>query len=874
MRNGSILFRVATPLEQAEEALRLADWAAGRAAPVAAAAERRARHARDARAVSIAERAWGRALLQCGDVASAIEHLRTSIEWAERAGSPELAGESRIPLGAALVQHGKPRQAIREIDLAVQLLTGAGKARARGQRASTLHHLGRTEQAVVEYHAAIPLLRRSGDLLNLQRTLVNRGILHTERHMFTAAEKDLHEADRLARRLGRHLAAGIIAENLGYLETLRGDVPAAMAYLNRAEATIAEQGGQLGPVFLDRSELLLSVGAAGEAQQDALRAVQAFQRERRGLLTPIARLQLSHAASLTGDWPTALDQGHRARREFIRQGRSAWAAQAELAALRSELGMRSRPRTPTARLRRMVDALSGVGWPAAALEARIAVAQVLRWRGMTAEAAEMLQQAATARRRGPAGLRARGWYAEALVRSDAGRPAASQAAIRSGLRLLDEHSTSLGAADLRAYSAVHRTELSELGLREALRNARPGRVFHWAERGRASRLQQRSVLPPADPVLAVLLADLRATARAADRSRDVRLAQRQVELERRIRDHSRLHGTAVDGQAPVPVSVARLAGLLGPRRLVEFVQLDSRLHALDLVDGRLRLREVAPVALVGDLVDRLTFGLRRLGAGATGVDGLLAAAASRLDDLLIEPIVGHDDLPLVVVPTGALHNLPWSLLPSCRGRPVTVSPSATVWASASGARTLPCPTVAVVAGPDLVGAHAEAVAVAALHGVPAIVGDAATVDAALRALASADIVHFAAHGRLAADNPLFSSLRLHDGPLVVHDLERQHRVPHTVVLASCESGRSVVCTGDELIGLCASFISGGAAQLVAPVVPIPDAQTAPLMAAFHRRLADGDTAAVALAHAQQQVSDQGPHQRAAAGGFICLGRNA
>jgi CHAT domain-containing protein len=176
-----------------------------------------------------------------------------------------------------------------------------------------------------------------------------------------------------------------------------------------------------------------------------------------------------------------------------------------------------------------------------------------------------------------------------------------------------------------------------------------------------------------------------------------------------------------------------------------------------------------------------------------------------------------------------------------------------------------------VAGPGLTGARSEALAVAEIHEANAFLDDQATVEAVLEVLRSTDLVHLAAHGRLALDNPLFSSLRLHDGPLVVHDLERQDRVPHTVVLASCDSGRSLVCTGDELLGLSATFIARGTRQLVASVVPIPDAETTPLMTALHRGLRAGRSAAAALATAQQDSREQGPREMAAAAGFICVG---
>jgi CHAT domain-containing protein len=105
---------------------------------------------------------------------------------------------------------------------------------------------------------------------------------------------------------------------------------------------------------------------------------------------------------------------------------------------------------------------------------------------------------------------------------------------------------------------------------------------------------------------------------------------------------------------------------------------------------------------------------------------------------------------------------------------------------------------------------------------------------------------------------------------MIYDLERLDRVPQTVVLASCDSGRNVVAAGDELLGLSATFISLGAVQVVASVLPVLDAQTAPLMTALHRRMAAGEPAAEALAAAQRESADD-ERVMAMASGFVCIG---
>jgi hypothetical protein len=479
-------------------------------------------------------------------------------------------------------------------------------------------------------------------------------------------------------------------------------------------------------------------------------------------------------------------------------------------------------------------------------------------------------------------LRARGWYAEALARDDAGNPRGARAAIRAGLRLLDEHRAVLGATDVRAHAAGHRSALTELGLRIALRSGRPREVFEWAERGRATGLlMQRSGRPPDDPPTAEALAALRGTVleinelHGAGRGAEAGpLLARQAVLERHIRERSLRHGGAVDPLAP-PAGVDALTAGLGDAGLLELVDVEGRLVAVTLVAGRVRLHRIGPMRAADDLLDRVAFAVSRLlrpDLPATLHDAaarLLRDTAARADEALLRRLPELDGRPLVVVPTGSLQNVPWALLPSCAGRPVTVSPSATLWLAARSRPADPGHAL-VAAGPALPGADAEARAVAAVHGVAPVLAAEATAERVLGSLDGAALAHLATHGRLAPHNPLFSELTLADGPLFAYDVERLTTAPHTVVLAACESGRSVVCTGDELLGLGAMFLARGSSQLVASPLPVPDSETAPLMTAFHRGVAEGRPVAEALAAAQEQMRGTGMAELTT-GCFVCVG---
>jgi CHAT domain-containing protein len=117
-----------------------------------------------------------------------------------------------------------------------------------------------------------------------------------------------------------------------------------------------------------------------------------------------------------------------------------------------------------------------------------------------------------------------------------------------------------------------------------------------------------------------------------------------------------------------------------------------------------------------------------------------------------------------------------------------------------------------------------------------LAGGSATTARVLAAIDGAGLAHIAAHGTFRADSPMFSSLRLHDGPMTVHDLERLRRAPFRLILPSCESGRLAPAGADELLGLASALLPLGTAGIVASVAQVNDRAAAPLMLALHRRL--------------------------------------
>jgi len=404
--------------------------------------------------------------------------------------------------------------------------------------------------------------------------------------------------------------------------------------------------------------------------------------------------------------------------------------------------------------------------------------------------------------------------------------------------------------ELRMLASGHGVELGQLGLGELLRDAPPARLFSWMELTRAA-----SLLFVEQPVGAVEeeLSALRAvehelrSARREEGREPVGLLARRARLEARIRR------TAWTGQHGVPdtdelVGMGELRSLLDGRYLAEYATAGDSLVAVVVGPRGARLVELGPAEPVFREASILLFALRRLlRGGPSGVQARQRTEFSlaRLRRVLVTPLGVGDDVPLVVVPSGPLHRVPWSGLHTGE---TCVVPSATFWARSRRAAASPDGTgLALVAGPGLPGAMTEVQQVhRARPGSGLLLPPDSTVRATLKMISNAELAHVACHGLLRSDNPLFSSLLLSDGPLTLYEVLASGAVPRRVVLAACESGVEHSYAGGEVLGFVGALMARGTAGVVASTIPLPDGASVPLMTSLHRNVAAGESLPEAL----------------------------
>lgn len=851
-------------------------------------------------AAAVALRALGLAAREAGALRRADAHLRRAIRVAERVDKPYRAAEARMSLVVILSDRGLTDEALAEATLAAVILKGLDYARLQVNLGLVFARTGRGGQALAAFEESVPVLAAAGDSRFEALALNSRGIVYGMEGRYADAAADLARAEKLSSRDGYLLLNAIVQANMGWVARQTGDVPAALARLDAAAERFARHGKGNASLPIDRADTLLATGLAHEAREVV--AASIADHRRNGFMYNLAESHLMHAraALADDDADAAAASAKTARTMFARQRRTAWADLARSVEVAARFAKGVRTAGLLNQAVDVADRLAAAGWQVAPHETRLMAGRIAVDLKRREEAGYLLAQVARHRSRGTAEIRTLAWHAHALHALSDGRIAAAEKALAAGLKVHAEYNAVLGATDLRAHAAGRGQELATLGLELALERRDARAVLRWAETWRAASLRRRPVRPPDDRQLADDLAELRwVTAQIATASTPARgtaptaaevsrLNTERLRLEAAVRDRSRW---ARGAYAPEPpFSPAALIAALGDRVLVEFVRVHDDLHAISVADGVVRRHRMGSYAAVLKQLDSVRFTMnrmsRRFGSPAIQAAAVQAYDHSRaqLDSLLfdaVRAVVGAAAAgrPLVIVPTGSLHALPWTALPTCAGRSVSVTPSARLWmAAAEGAKdgvegvggvggvggpAAMSGSIALVAGPGLDHAEPE---IRALSGrypeATVLIGAQATAAATAAALDGAHLAHVATHGRFRADHPLFSSLEACDGPLYVYDLERLTSTPQLLVLSACESALSGVRPGDELMGLASAVFSLGTRTLIASVTPVNDADTRTLMLELHEELNAGLTPAAALTEASG---------RTGIGGFVCFG---
>ena len=748
---------------------------------------------------------------------------------------------------------------------AVELL-----ARSAGQRALILLRAGDTEGALAAFDVAEARIDAAAPR-DRALIMLNRGVLHLEHARLELAGSDLSRSAEYAEVAGEPRIAAMARHNLGYIDFLSGRLPRALATYEQAARTIP--GGPHPAMQLDHARALREAGLLRDA--DAVLAAAGERTRDSRLFQDLGETELVRAecALAEEDPDRAIRFARSALRRFRTRGNVRWQRKAELLVLRGERAAVAQQETPRAlrtlatladRAESLASTCRAEGRPDLGRAAEVLAAECGLRAGKDTTASTRLRPT------DPLLLRLQVREVRALAAHRRGQDGRALGEVRRGLRELGSFQGGLGSLDLRTAGAVHGTGLARLGLDVTVGRGRPGDVLAMIEQSRAISTRLPQLSPPADPRTAALLAELR---RVEEEARGLegdpgavselaRLRSRAGGLQAGIRARAwQLEGDAAadDLGGPRPGQV-RAAVRSSGSAFVSYARHREQWIAVVVRPAGTTLVPLARTAPVAELVRRARADLDALamphlpGPIADAVRASLTACLFRLDELLLRPLA-VTGRPLAISCSGPLAVLPWSLLPSRAGLPTVVTPSAATWlAGVSAPRS--AARVVALAGPGLHESEGEARRVAATWpDAELVVGADATTGAARFALARADVLHVAAHGTHRHDSPLFSSLRLADGPLYAYELDPRDGMPACITLSACEAGLTTLRPGDEGLGLTHVLLHLGVSAVVAAVARVRDEVAATVMHEVHAAMARGVGSAEALATAQHEARE-------------------
>jgi tetratricopeptide (TPR) repeat protein len=772
--------------------------------------------------------------------------LNRAARLADAADLGERLAEVLVVRSAVNEEMGATRAADRDLLRASRLL-GDQAPPALDQQAAVLHqNAGRIDEAAAIYRKA---LRRRDLPVDIRAKMSNNlAMIEAERGRYGVALALTGQARALAEGIGPFLMA-YFAEGEAFVLAKAGRLPESLALFEEAERLFVAAGLPLGELHAEAADAMLDLQLWPEARAAADRALSEFIETDVPLMRAEAQLRVARVALLAGDAEDAIQASRAAVEAFRRQRRTGWAARSAVVGVEARLRAGTATHDDLLDVRRAASGLERLGMTVEAVDAHLTAGRAAALLGRGDWATASFGHAHRLARGSSLLTRLRGRLGAASAAMLLGRPTVAVRHCRQGLAELDRHRDHLASTELSVLASAHGVELGQLALRALRGTSSPAKVFDWMERNRANALLSVQRAGGVDGFIEEFeqLREMRTEIEATGGASDA-LVARHAALEQRLR---RLTWAAagVQDNRTRRIPTQDLQALLGDRVLVEYGVHDGEVFAAVVTREGVSLTNVAPVTSVRPTLDRLTFSLRALlhHAGSLRRPERVRLARDRLARLrqvLLAPLALPPERELVVVPVDVLQSVPWSAMTDA---PVSVSPSASFWASARQCERPESGRVLLAAGPQLPAAEGEVQRLSRVHEDVEVLGPPeSTVRRVAEALEDVSTAHFACHGVVRADNPMFSGLLLSDGYLTVQELELRHLAPYRVVLAACESSADIAYPGGELLGFVSALIARGTAGVLGSIQMVPDDATATFMLRVHQQLRGDTTLATAL----------------------------
>jgi CHAT domain-containing protein len=778
----------------------------------------------------------GIVLTRINEDARALEYFDEALRLYQQAGDEVLAAKVRTNRVVAYSHLGRYEEALRDGEINNEVLARLGEkrllARNYNNLGEVLFRLDRFQEWLSTLERAESLLQEIGDQDSLALVYLNHAVVLTSLNRSSEALNYYRRSKELAVKAGQAYIAMVCNYNLGYLHYIQGEYTTALDILNETRQALPTEQWYVPLCDLTQSEIYLEMNMYREAARLAQSAYTAFESTEKPFEMAKAVGVMAIARSQLREFKEAERLFERAKSMFQAQGNHVRAA-----------GM---------------DLYRGLMWMQL---------------GRYAEAKAVAQ------------------HAYECFAKEAVKPKAAFARIvsaRANLKLADLETASQDAA---AATAIHQESplpwvghqlhaiLGEIHFaHEDPENARLEfrKAINELERVRANIAPDElrlNYLKDKVPVYEMLLhtdlrlgdpASLREAFETAERAKSrtlVDLLAGSVDALRQVTSSS-----VDDIQAALPADAALVEYFMRGNDVMAFCLSRTGFEVVQKICQRDALRT---------RYDYLQYHLSRLTTDPAALTRLEMAVLNIQDHLaelyrmLVSPleIFLWGAKTLVLVPFDFLHYLPFHALfdgsQYLTDRfTISYAPTATIF-RLFNAREVD------VHGPALLVGVPDAAAPFIMDEINSIlpvlpnartfVGAFATRDRITHEMTTARLIHIASHATFRPDNPMFSSIQLHDSSLNFFDIYNLRTSASLITLSGCGTGLSSVVAGDELLGLVRGFLYAGATSVVISLWDVNDQTTAALMKHFYSHLAAGHSKSQSLRLAMSTLREEHPH---------------
>jgi len=835
----------------------------------------------------------------------AIIHYIEAIGLLEGAGELQKVARTRLGLIAALFMTGRYEQAREEgrraDDWFLKNGDEDGHARLCVNLGNLYHRLDQHSQSVKYQHAAIKVFRKQKNDAALAACFLNLGVSLSMLDRFQEADRNFERSQKLSQRLNLTELYIQAKYNRAYLWFLRGRFSDAI----RAFKELREHYNGVGSFRhsalcdLDESEIYLHLNFSADAFKLATRAAEGFKQLGMKYEEAKARAFLGMGLTHLQQPREALHVFAESQKIFEQENNLYWAASLELyrAQLQFMLGRfwESKSLATAAH-----DRFLALNIPSKRALSLVLMTRIALEVGEVDEAIAHADEIARLIQETPIPLYLFPCYSiAAQVAEYRGDLAGAETFYAKAADEMELHRASLHHDELRVTFFKGKRQVYEALVRLALRRVdSPLHVieaYNWCERSKSRGLvdllsqHMPALNAQGDQSLLSRIQKLKEEingyyvrwepepSKDAARYTASALAVKKNELANSLKELSKENPEYVSLQQVSTVSIEDVQQVLPDDcTMIEYFVARDEILAFVITKNRAIVkRHISTLSRVRHLHERLRLQMDKFLLGSAYVKEysvqLREATDRRLQELYVElvrPLAGVlDSKHLIIVPHDVLHYLPFHSFLDGKEylidrHTISYVPSASVLRY--------CLERAPVRGakPLIVGV-ADEQAPQITHEISALkklvpeartyFGRRATGRTLRREAVQSEFLHVATHAVFRTDNPMFSSLKLSDGPLTALDLYSMTCQTNLVTLSGCKSGVSDIAGADELVGLMRGFLYAGARSLLLSLWDVNDSSTSTFMRIFYESWLGGRSKAEAVREAARQVREKEPH---------------